>query len=124
MCRILIAIFIGIVLSGCGLKSVFHREPSPVESEVVREADWKVDFKDVCFVDADNGWIVGNMGTIIHTDDGGKNWESQDSGTDVNLNKVQYTDEKNVWVVGDKGILLHTVDSGRNWRLQKITTLL
>ncbi len=109
-------------LSGCGLKSaLFHREPPPVKSEVVREADWEMDFNDVYFVDAKNGWIIGEAGTIIHTSDGGKNWEAQDSGTDVDLNKIQFTDEKNGWIVGNKGYLLHTIDAGRNWRKQVIT---
>ena len=65
MRRVITVISIILLVSGCGLKSVFHREPPPVESEVVREADWKVDFNDVYFFDAKNGWIIGNSGTII-----------------------------------------------------------
>ena len=55
MRRTLIAISAILLLSGCGLKSILHREPPPVEQEIVREADWEVDFKDVYFIDADKG---------------------------------------------------------------------
>ena len=96
MCRAVIIgaailILTASLLSGCGIKTaLFHREPPPVKAEVVREADWEMDFNDVYFVDANNGWIVGETGTIIHTDDGGKTWKSQDSDVDVTLNRIQW----------------------------------
>ena len=35
---------------------------------------------DVCFVDARQGWAVGDRGVILHTDDGGQRWSEQTSG--------------------------------------------
>lgn len=121
MRRILIIIPILLMLSACGTKMAIHPEPKPVESKIIRKATWEVDFRDVYFSDAKNGWIIGDKGMIIHTSDGGKNWETLNSGTDVRLNRIQFTDEKSAWVAGDGGVLLHTLDAGRNWRKQVIT---
>jgi len=35
----------------------------------------------VAFVDANTGWAVGGLGSIVHTTDGGATWTSQDSQT-------------------------------------------
>ena len=35
----------------------------------------------VYFIDSQNGWIVSDNGTILHTPDGGETWKSQNSGT-------------------------------------------
>jgi photosystem II stability/assembly factor-like uncharacterized protein len=37
---------------------------------------------DVCFPNTDNGWAVGNLGTMIYTLDGGNSWEQQFFGTE------------------------------------------
>lgn len=76
-------------------------------------------FKDVCFINDQEGWIVGKSGIILHTIDGGKNWERQGNGvTSHNLNKVTAVDANNVIAAGDHGTLLSTND-GENW--SKIT---
>lgn len=42
--------------------------------EVVRRADWGADFRDVCFVNAQEGWAIGDYRScpsiILHTADG------------------------------------------------------
>ncbi len=121
MKRIILLAMISFIISGCGFKDMlFKKEGLPVKSEVIRKADWKVNFNDVYFTDANNGWIIGDKGTIVHTSDGGKNWETQNSGTDVNLNRIQFISDKEAWIVGDNGTVLNTID-GRNWRKQVIT---
>lgn len=35
----------------------------------------------VKFITPNKGWIVGQYGTILYTEDGGENWEAQESGT-------------------------------------------
>ena len=121
MCRTLMIIPFLLILSACSSKIAIHQEPPPVEARVIRKADWEVDFRDVYFLDAKNGWIIGDKGTIIHTADGGKNWKPQNSGTDVRLNRMQIIDDKKAWIVADGGVLLHTIDGGRNWRKRVIT---
>ena len=109
-----------LLLSGCGVKSVLQQS-APVKAEIVRRADWEVEFRDVFFLDAKHGWVIGEKGTILYTADGGKNWETQNSGTEARLNKMQFIDKKRGWIVGDAGIFLKTEDSGEHWRQQVIT---
>lgn len=76
------------------------------------------DLWDVYFVDANNGWIVGNLGTIIHTDDAGATWSIQESGTKLPLRGVSFVDDMNGWAVGHDNLILHTSDGGVTWRRQ------
>jgi len=80
---------------------------------------------DVCFVDADFGWVVGDRGTIWHTQDGGRHWEIQNSGVACPLQSVCFVDRKNGWAAGGfahpythtgAGVVLVTTDGGRQWR--------
>ncbi|MBN2296655.1 MAG: hypothetical protein JXM70_29775, partial [Pirellulales bacterium] len=81
---------------------------------------------DVCFVDAQNGWAVGDRGTIWQTADGGRNWRLQPSGVVCNLSSVCFLDENTGWAAGrmatpyshsSRGIVLFTTDGGRTWRV-------
>lgn len=80
---------------------------------------------DVCFVDVENGWAVGDRGTILHTDDGGKNWRTQTSGVDCSLWSVCFIDPQLGWAAGgfthpythtSSGVVLTTSDGGQTWK--------
>ena len=43
------------------------------------------------FVDADTGWAVGDLGTILHTEDAGATWSSQTAATTTNLDSLVKT---------------------------------
>ena len=85
---------------------------------------------DVVFVDARNGWAVGQSGAIIHTSDGGETWTGQDSGTTWNLTRVSFSDTLNGWAIGRSEleqqdllwtkVLLHTTDGGQTWRRERL----
>jgi len=77
---------------------------------------------DVVFVDASNGWAVGDSGTITHTTDGGGTWTVQASGTMLRLNDVAFVDANNGWVVGECGAIAHTTDGGWTWTFQSSDT--
>ena len=109
-----IAISLLVLLSGCGVKSV--QQPAPVKAEIVRRADWEVEFRDVFFLDAKHGWVIGEKGTILYTEDGGKKWDTQNSHTEARLNKIQFIGKKRGWVVGNEGIFLRTENGGKSGR--------
>jgi len=86
----------------------------------------------VFFTSQNKGWAVGgNRGmalgpfsTILHTTDGGNNWEIQNSLSNRVLTGVCFTNSSNGWAVGgftsygwipDTSILLHTTNGGENW---------
>ncbi|MCD4697346.1 MAG: T9SS type A sorting domain-containing protein [Bacteroidales bacterium] len=71
--------------------------------------------RDLFFSDDQNGWAIGVEGKIIHTSDGGENWNLQNSGTNEQLNKVFFLNESGGWIVGQWGLVLKTQDGGNNW---------
>lgn len=61
---------------------------------------------------------MGEDGTILHTEDGGRTWKEQVSGTKENLNSIAFVDLERGWAVGRYGTILHTEDGGETWRRQ------
>lgn len=87
---------------------------------------------DVCFLDAERGWAVGERGAIWGTADGGKHWRLLPSGVNCRLSSVQFLDAENGWAAGgsfhpythtSRGVLLRTRDGGRTWAQDKGLTL-
>jgi photosystem II stability/assembly factor-like uncharacterized protein len=66
----------------------------------------------VRFTDANNGWLCGPNGSILHTTNGGTNWVSQLSGVSVQLNELYMLNQNTGWIVGNSGIILKTTDGG------------
>ncbi|MDE0016273.1 MAG: YCF48-related protein [Candidatus Poribacteria bacterium] len=83
----------------------------------------------VTFVSPEIGWVVGldlrslgMDGLILHTENGGKTWQRQESYTKNFLDDVFFISETEGWIVGKEGRVLHTKDSGQNWRPQRTDT--
>ena len=83
----------------------------------------------VTFVTPNRGWVVGldlrslgMDGLILHTENGGKTWQRQESHTANFLDDVFFISEAEGWIVGKEGLVLHTKDSGQNWRPQRTDT--
>jgi len=87
-------------------------------------------FYDVEFANEQNGWIVGEFGTIKHTSDGGKTWvEQQDSllGAGIvdifdlpTLFGVHFVNNQEGVAAGLEGHIAHTHDGGTTWAFDKI----
>jgi photosystem II stability/assembly factor-like uncharacterized protein len=73
----------------------------------------------VDFIDAENGFAVGDHGTILHTPDGGTNWLPLESGVpEANLYSVSFLNLNDGLIVGDNidsQVILKTTDGGQNW---------
>lgn len=72
---------------------------------------------DVFFIDEKEGWCVGSDGCILHTRDGGINWERQESNIDSVLFSVKFLNHLEGWIAG-YGIVLHTIDGGKKWEVK------
>lgn len=79
-----------------------------------------LDFNGVFFVNAHSGWVVGDHGTIVHTEDAGKNWKTQVSGVKESLKAITCTNETRCWAVGEKGVILSTRDRGNHWKMIRL----
>ncbi len=71
------------------------------------------------FVDSQSGWAVGYYGCVLHTNDGGKTWSFQDSGTKKLLASIDFVDALHGWAVGYGPTILHTGDGGKTWIAQE-----
>ncbi|MFN2520512.1 MAG: WD40/YVTN/BNR-like repeat-containing protein [Candidatus Limnocylindria bacterium] len=69
----------------------------------------------ITFADANRGWAVGDLGTIIATVDGGVTWVPQRSGTSMDLRAVSFTNASTGWTVGAGSTILATHDGGTTW---------
>jgi len=77
-------------------------------------------YQDVNFVNARVGWIVGQSGSILHTEDAGLSWELVNKPSvhaKIAFNGVYFSDEDNGAVVGDEGVVWTTNDGGANWAI-------
>jgi photosystem II stability/assembly factor-like uncharacterized protein len=76
------------------------------------------DFFGICQGSGGQAWAVGKNGIILHTKDGGRNWEKQASGVVEPLSAVSFANNQVGFVVGGGGIILATRDGGLSWRMQ------
>ncbi|MFA6233936.1 MAG: YCF48-related protein, partial [Bacteroidota bacterium] len=72
----------------------------------------------IFFTHPDTGWIVGDMGRILRTTDGGTTWDPVPSPTLENLRRVMFTSVSTGTAVGDNGVILRTTDGGNTWDQQ------
>ena len=73
----------------------------------------------VYFVDAFTGWVVGELGIVFKSVDGGATWTSQPSGSMSDLLAVHFLDASTGWAVGKIGTVLKSVDGGATWTPQQ-----
>jgi photosystem II stability/assembly factor-like uncharacterized protein len=76
---------------------------------------------DIFFIDSENGWAVGHGVSgiapggsnpiLMHTSNGGEDWEGVDIMVGHSLRSVFFTDIDNGWVRGAGGSILHIAKS-------------
>jgi photosystem II stability/assembly factor-like uncharacterized protein len=113
------------VLAGCSdtEKIIIDNDEVTYEYRVTPQSSGTTnDLRDVFFVDAKEGWVVGSGGIILHTSDGGGTWSPQNSATSGTLSGVFFIDADTGWAVGNAGTILRTTDGGDTWTVQQSHT--
>jgi photosystem II stability/assembly factor-like uncharacterized protein/subtilisin-like proprotein convertase family protein len=89
------------------------------------QLDKPVFFSSVDFVNKNEGWAVGDNGTIRHTINGGATWTTQTSPVSGSVDKVFFLDENNGWIASldSWGQIAHTTNGGKDWIKQTNPTL-
>ena len=88
---------------------------------------------DIDFITAQHGWIVGDLGVILHTSDREQKkeniiWKHQRGGprfhnsADGLLLAVDFITKKQGWAVGENGTILRTRNGGLTWEAQSSPT--
>jgi photosystem II stability/assembly factor-like uncharacterized protein len=107
-------------------------EPIVIEPEIMWETlqtTGEAGLRDICFVSASEGWIVGDFGTILHrkpsasvseanTVDGGNRWENQDSPIDISFVGVHFISPEMGWIMAEDATILYTSNGGKTWHIQ------
>lgn len=76
------------------------------------------DLNDIAFTDGEQGWAVGDAGTILRSTDGGLTWTSCRSGIGEDLHGIAAADSLSAWAVGEAGTVLTTGDGGVTWQVR------
>lgn len=88
----------------------------------IYEQDSTTSLFDLSFVTDSLGWVVGDSGTVLKTEDGGKSFTKQATGTDRKLYGVDFQDPSKGWIVGEQ-IILRTTDGGASWQKRTDSSL-
>jgi photosystem II stability/assembly factor-like uncharacterized protein len=116
-----------------GANWALHKITTAAQKEVsAEEAIASADpvLYDVQFVDANNGWVVGEFGKIYHTSDGGQTWTEQQLsliGAEVvdaldlpTFFGVRFSDPQNGLAAGLDGKIARTSNAGTSWKFEKM----
>ncbi len=99
-----------VVLAAIFLAPVFAWS-APVTLREVRQGLFAT-----CVVGERDAWMVGELGRIFHTADGGETWERQDAGTKRPFLAMSCLDARTAWIAGKEGIVYGTSDGGATWK--------
>ena len=110
-----------LLVIGCGT----DEPPDPWETI---ELGTDAEFRDIHFLDAQNGWMVGGVsisvpgGILARTRDGGLSWEyrtgilgKRSGSTSVDMNAVHFIDTSRGTIVAESGTVVRTEDGGASW---------
>ena len=61
--------------------------------------------------------VVGDHGTIMMSPNSGFQWQSVESGTDLNLYSIYYVDKDVAYIGSQLGLILKTTDGGTAWEV-------
>lgn len=77
----------------------------------------QVTLTNVYFLNEKLGWAVGHDATILHTTDGGDNWQVQyyQPALEKPFFDINFTDSQHGIAIGAYGLVLRTKDGGKNW---------
>jgi photosystem II stability/assembly factor-like uncharacterized protein len=93
---------------------------NPVKPVIINDGIW---YNNI-FMSKDgvHGWICGDLGEILLTENGGKSWIpiKQTLTKSWILGMFFLDDNKEGWAVGNFGVVLHSTDGGYNWKLLNI----
>jgi photosystem II stability/assembly factor-like uncharacterized protein len=72
----------------------------------------------VAFLDSRRGFVAGDGGTLLATEDGAETWRQVPVPTHENLTSMHFAGEFG-WVAGWTGVILHSADGGKTWLRQQ-----
>ena len=68
------------------------------------------------FADERNGWLSGEWGTILKTEDGGAAWKPVPAPVQDRALYEVAASGRNAWIAGNQGMILASNDGGQTWK--------
>jgi photosystem II stability/assembly factor-like uncharacterized protein len=96
--------------SWCVLSAPAAAAPQPVSRHDIRQ-----NLFSACFSTDHDGWVVGELGRVFHTTDGGASFLRSDTGTRSAFLAVACLPDGSVVVTGQKGLAMKSRDLGATW---------
>lgn len=81
-------------------------------------------FRALAFSDSRHGFLVGDEGSVLQTQDGGETWDSTNVGMSVRFNSVHFEGDSTIVILGDGENLVKSTDGGRSWAVGTHTNLM
>ncbi len=104
---------ISILTQSCWSQSIYSLQTANNPWSKVNSPAYPI-LNNLYFLSTTEGWIVGDLGAILHTTDGGNNWITINTSISSNLRAVFFTNSSTGYIGGDR-ILLRTQDGGLSW---------
>lgn len=89
--------------------------PQQVEGKDIRQ-----NLFSACFASDNEGWLVGELGRVYTTKDGGTTFTRADTGTRAAFLSVACLPDGSIVITGQKGLAIKSSDKGQTW--QKLET--
>jgi photosystem II stability/assembly factor-like uncharacterized protein len=89
--------------------------PRTAPAQLVHLNDVRQNLLATCLATDTQGWMVGELGRIFRTDDGGKSWTRQDAATKRPFLSLACVDANSAWASTTQGSMYHTTDAGKQW---------
>jgi photosystem II stability/assembly factor-like uncharacterized protein len=74
---------------------------------------------DVWFRDENEGFVTGSYGMLLHTQNGGRNWElvsdRMDNPEAFHLNQIVAAPDGTLFIAGESGYVFRSSDGGQSW---------
>ena len=121
-CALRSVVFAAVIAAGCNGQPSATAVPAAAWSAVERAGS--LDLFSVDFVDAAQGWAVGDIdprgvgGAVYQTIDGGRHWAPLAARMEVSTS-VRFIDRHTGWIAGYAGRIDRSDDGGRSWRPQR-----
>lgn len=89
--------------------------PAGAAQPVVQPKDIRQNLFSACFTSDREGWVVGELGRIYHTTDGGKTFTRAEVDTQRAFLSVACLPDSSVFISGQKGAAIRTHNHGDTW---------
>src|SRR5262249_40592785 len=95
----------------CALVGPANAAQQPVQPKEIRQ-----NLFSACFTSETDGWVVGELGRIYHTADGGKTFTRAVTDSRRAFLSVACLPNGTVFIGGQKGLALRSTDHGNSWQ--------